>query len=181
LACATISRDASTPATCAAMADSRLIAVPGPNPTSSTVSFEATFRSSVTQPPQASFARAMMTPPNLPRKPRGWPNIRLKRFCIICIGPHSPRGSIPRPYRPLRPGALPKIVPHSRTASAGGSRLRGTAQGSAAPAGGAETPAAKPGPRRGTPRSRPRTRRPAAPLSAALPRSSPPTWPDIRV
>jgi hypothetical protein len=39
----------------------------------------------MTQAPHASFVRAMITPPNLPRRPWGWPNIRLKTLCMMCI------------------------------------------------------------------------------------------------
>ena len=46
---------------------------------------ELRIEKTTTQAPQASFVRAMMTPPNLPRKPRGWPNILLKTLRIMLI------------------------------------------------------------------------------------------------
>jgi hypothetical protein len=65
------------------------------------------------QAPQASFVRAMMTPPNLPGIPFGWPNIRLKTFRMMLIDRspdcswgehHLPQFVPPRHHLPDRRG-----------------------------------------------------------------------------
>ena len=79
-ACAIISGDGSTPATRSASMDKRLMATPGPNPISNTLSADWTSRRLTTQLPHSSFVRAIIMPPSLPSRPRGQPNIRIKRF-----------------------------------------------------------------------------------------------------
>jgi len=54
-----------------------------------------------------------MTPPNLPRKPLGWPNIRLKTLCIMCIRRLSPQDSFRMRIVRFDPGPSPEIVYHN--------------------------------------------------------------------
>src|SRR6185437_5096620 len=59
---------------------------PGPKPTSNTASPGRTSRRPATQAPQSAFMRAMITPPNRPRMPRGRPNARMKMVRIMLKG-----------------------------------------------------------------------------------------------
>jgi hypothetical protein len=67
------------------------MATPGPKPTSRTLSVGWMSSRPMTQAAHASFERAMMWPPSLPRAPRGRPNIRIKTLRTMFIS----RGYLP--------------------------------------------------------------------------------------
>src|SRR3984893_17773759 len=72
---------------------------PGPNPTSSTLSLGWTRSRSMTEAAHFRFVRAIIGPPNLPRKPWGQPNARIKRlFSRLNMHPRLTRAV--DPYRP---------------------------------------------------------------------------------